>query len=91
MVQQRREGYERHIRELEDELREREREKKEIVIAAEADQEGQGEEGGARERRRSTLLSSSPNKFDYSAYHDPVTFTYPEFAEREVGSARRPL
>ena len=63
-----------------------------MLMAAEAEQEGRGKEGGTRERRRSTLLhpSSSPTKFDYSAYHDPVTFTYHDFTEREVGTARRP-
>ena len=90
-LQLRREEYERHIRELEDELRQREQEQK-MLMSTEAEQEGRGEEGGARERRRSTLLhpSSSPTKFDYSAYHDPVTFAYHDFTKREVGSAWRP-
>lgn len=86
-IQQRREEYERHIRDLEEELLQREKEQKEMLMMAAEAEEGEEKEGG-RERRRSTLLhpSSSPNKFDYSAYHDTAatTFTFPEFAEREV-------
>ena len=87
--QQRREEYERHIRELEDELLQREKEQREmqLLMADEEEEEGRGEEGG-RERRRSTLLhpSSSPTKFDYSTYHGPTTFTFPDFTEGEVGA-----
>ena len=87
--QQRREEYERHIRELEDELLQSEKEQREMLLMAAESEEREEEEGG-RERRRSTLLnpSSSPNKFDYSAYHDTaaVHFTFPDFPEREVNT-----
>lgn len=50
-----------------------------------AEEEEVRREEGGRQRRRSTLLHpSSPTKFDYSAYHDPNTFTFTDFTNRDV-------
>lgn len=87
-LQQRREEYERHIRELEDELLQRETEQREMQLLMAEEEEVRREEEGGRERRRSTLLhpSASPAKFDYSPYHDSNTFTFTEFTDREVST-----
>ena len=76
--------------------REKEQREMQLLMADEEEEEGsggrRGEGDGGRERRRSTLLhpSSSPNRFDYSAYHDSAatTFTYPDYTDREVSNFR---